>query len=67
MGEVASEKIPNVFVGALDDGMSSAKNIANQEDVFGEIDMMEEQKGPPKILVQAPEGGMIDMEVAMKL
>ena len=67
MGEVASEKIPNVFVGALDDGISSAKNLVNQEDVFGELDMMEEQKGPPKINVQAPEGNLIDMEVAMKL
>ena len=51
MGEVASEKIPNVFVGKLAENSNSAHDIANQEDVFGELDMIEEQKGPPKILV----------------
>ena len=67
MGEVASEKIPNVFVGKLEEDLNSVNNIATQEDVFGELDMMEEQKGPPKILVQAPEGDLMDMETAINL
>ena len=30
MGEVASEKIPNVFVGELKDDLNSVNNIATQ-------------------------------------
>ena len=67
IAEVASEKIPNVFVGELKDDLNSVNNIATQQDVFDELDMMEEQKGQPKILVQAPEGDFMDMEAAINI